>query len=291
MILTHPSLIDMTSLLPKNIDSASSITLIAGQGLYPMLMAENIQKAGFKLNLISFENETSQTLIEKIPSNNHIQVKVGQVGKLLNALKIFESRYALMAGQITPRKLFKGLVPDLKAIFLLAKLKERNAETIFGALADEMLKAGTTLLDARCFMETSLAHAGIMTAHKKLNVDTEDIEHGIYIAKEMARLDVGQSIVVRKGTIIAVEAFEGTDAMLKRAGSFHTDQLIFIKTVKKNQDWRFDVPVVGLKTLETLIETNIKTICLEAQSTIMLNKLEFLEKATKENIVCYGYTV
>ncbi len=275
--------------LDKDFDPQEPIALIAGRANYPILTAAKIREAGLPLRLIAFEGETEDSLWESFKEADRIRIKVGQVGKLLKALEHFKAPRALMAGQITPGRLFKGMVPDLKAIRLLAGLKERNAETIFGALAHEMEQVGTRLVDARAFLDDQLATPGLMVPGSKLGVEKAHIEHGVKIAKEMARLNVGQGVVVRKGTVLAVEAFEGTDAMLRRGGSFKTDHLIFVKTVKPKQDWRFDVPVIGLKTLETLAEAGIQTVALEADGVLMLDKPNLLKAAKARKIVFYGY--
>ena len=269
--------------LPDTFDQRP-IGLIAGKGRYPILTAECIRAAGVPLRLISFAGETEPSLVESAPAEAHIQIKVGQLGKLLKSLKRLGCGYALMAGQITPRRLFRGLHPDLKALAILNSLKVKNAETIFGAIAREIEALGVTMLDARSFLDDHLAHAGLMTSGK-LKVKTEDIEHGIRIAKGVADLDVGQGTVVRHGTVLAVEAFEGTDPMLRRAGTFKTDDLIFVKTVKRAQDYRFDVPVFGERTLDVMHEAGIRTAALESGRVLILDKSSIIEKAQSLKIL------
>src|SRR5689334_4968431 len=223
--------------LPASFDGTRPLALIAGQGVYPVLVAAAVRSAGIPLRLIAFEDETRPELVASFAPQDFRRLKVGQLGHMLDALKEFDAGYALMAGQITPRRLFKGLHPDLKATRILLSLKRRNAETIFGAIAREIEALGVTLLDARAFLDDQLAPAGCMTA-KKFSIDRDYLEHGVHIARECARLDIGQGCVVRKGTVLAVEAFEGTDEMLRRAGAFKTDEALFVKTVKTRQDWR-----------------------------------------------------
>jgi DUF1009 family protein len=207
---------------------------------------------------------------------------------MLKALREFDAGYALMAGQITPRRLFKGLHPDLKATKILFSLKRRNAETIFGAIAREIEELGVTLLDARAFLDDQLASAGCMTG-KKFPIESDYLDHGIHIARESARLDIGQGCVVRKGTVLAVEAFEGTDEMLRRAGAFKTDGALFVKTVKARQDFRFDVPCFGLRTLETMREARLAAAALESGKVIMLDKPNVLEQARAWGISLFGF--
>src|SRR4051812_13127205 len=186
---------------------------------------------------------------------------------MLKALDEFGAGAALMAGQITPKRLFKGLHPDLKATKILLSLKRRNAETIFGAIAREIEALGVLLLDARAFLDAQLATAGCMTG-RKFPIEPEYLAHGVEIARECARLDIGQGCVVRRGTVLAVEAFEGTDEMLRRAGTFKTDDALFVKTVKARQDWRFDVPCFGTRTLETMRDAQLGAAALEAGKVI-----------------------
>ena len=275
--------------LPDDFDS-QPIGLIAGKGLYPILMAERIRAAGIPLRLISFLGETEQNLVNSTPNNDHLQIKVGQLGKLLKSLNHLGCKYAVMAGQITPKRLFNGLKPDLKALAALNNLKIKNAETIFGAIAAEIEATGIEMLDARILLDDQLASEGLMT-RGKVQVSNEFIEHGIKVAKGITELDIGQGAVVRKGTVLAVEAYEGTDPMLKRAGSFKTNGLIFIKTVKRKQDYRFDVPVFGERTLEVMLESGIQTAALEVGRVIMLDKIKLLEKAAKLRIELIGYSV
>ncbi|TVP76787.1 MAG: LpxI family protein [Puniceicoccaceae bacterium] len=267
---------------------AQPVGLIAGKGLYPVLMAERIRAAGLHLRVVSFKDETEPSLIESLPSQDHIQIKVGQLGKLLKSLKKLGCHYAVMAGQITPRRLFHGLHPDLKALAILNRLKIKNAETIFGAIAAEIEALDIGMLDARSFLDDQLASEGPMTPGRA-QAAPEYIQHGIDIAKGITELDIGQGAVVRKGTVLAVEAYEGTDRMLQRAGSFKTDGLIFVKTVKKQQDYRFDVPVFGERTLDVMHAAGITTAALEADRVIMLNKAALLEKATQLKIELLGY--
>lgn len=268
--------------------SGQAIGLIAGKGDYPILTAARIREAGLPLRIISFEGETDPELIASVPAGDHIQVKVGQLGKLLKSLVQLNCGYALMAGQITPKRLF-DLRPDLKALKLLNSLRLKNAETIFGALAAEIEALNIQMLDARCFIEDQLATEGQMT-RGKLTVAGADIQHGIRIAKGITELDIGQGAVVRKGTVLAVEAYEGTDPMLRRAGSFKTKDLIFAKTVKKNQDYRFDVPVFGMRTLEVMDESGIRTAALEVGRVILLDKANVLKKAESLKISLIGFT-
>ncbi len=277
-----------SAFLPATFDPQLPVALIAGQGIYPQLVAKAARQAGVPLRLIAFEGETSLELVASFPEDERHTVHVGQVGKTLRLLEKFRAGYALMAGQVTPRRLFDGLRPDLKAAQILFSLKRKNAETIFGAVAREIEALGIRLLDARAFLDDQLAAAGCMTGGR-FPIEAEVIEHGVHIARECARLDIGQGCVVRKGTVLAVEAFEGTDAMLRRAGSLKADEALFVKTVKARQDFRFDVPCFGMMTLETMRESGLRAAALESGGVILLDKPAVLEKARSWGLAVLGF--
>ena len=277
-----------SAFLPKNFDQRRPVALIAGQGLYPVLVAAAIRQAGVPLRLVAFDEETPPDLLASFSESERRTLLVGQLGKMLKALGDFGAGYAIMAGQITPRRLFKGLHPDLKATKILLSLKRRNAETIFGAIAREIEGLGVTLLDARAFLDDQLAAPGCMTG-KSFPIPADYLEHGIHIARECARLDIGQGCVVRKGTVLAVEAFEGTDDMLRRAGAFKTDDALFVKTVKTKQDFRFDVPCFGLRTLEAMREAKLSAAALEAGKVIILDRPAVLAQAKSWGISLLGF--
>ena len=287
-MLSVATVSQLSAYLPPGFDSRRPLALIAGQGIYPQLVAKSARAAGITVRLVAFEEETAPELIRSFAAADVRLLKVGQIGAMLRALRDFGAASALMAGQITPRRLFSGLHPDLKATRLLLSLKRRNAETIFGAIAKEIEELGVTLLDARAFLDDQLATPGCLTG-KRFPIEQDYLDHGVTIARECARLDIGQGCVVRKGTVLAVEAFEGTDEMLRRAGGFKTDEALFVKTVKARQDWRFDVPCFGLRTLETMREAKLAAAALEAGKVIILEKPAVLEQARSWGIHLLGF--
>ena len=278
----------LSRFLPANFDISKPVALIAGRGIYPKLLADEARAKGVEVRLLAFEDETTDELFASFPEDQRGRFNVGKMGKWLKAIRNFGCGYAVAAGQIKPGKLFRGLKPDLKAASLLFKLKRRNADTIFGSIGEEIEAQGVEQLDARIFLDDHMASDGLMTKRFSKIEDTY-LKHGIEIATEMARLDVGQGVVVRKGTVIAVEAFEGTDPMLRRAGEFKTDQLIFVKTVKREQDYRFDVPVFGLRTLEVMRNAGISTAVLKADSVIILEREKTLAEANRAKIQIIGF--
>ena len=278
----------MSRFLPENFDASKPLALIAGQGQYPILLAQSARAAGIDLRLIELGGETPTELVNDFKPEQRATVKVGQVGKLLKELKNLDAGYAVMVGQVTPGKLFRGLHPDLKAIRMLAGLDRKNAETIFGAIGDEIENAGVHLLDARVFMDEDLADEGVMVKGKD-KIDPQHLEHGIEIARENARLDVGQGVVVSRGTVLAIEAFEGTNAMIERAGSFGAKNCLFVKLGKPEQDTRFDVPVFGLHTLQAMTKAGIGTAALQRGAVLLLDKPKLLSEAKKLRIGIRGF--
>ena len=272
----------ISKFLPTDFDKSAKIAILAGKGAYPSLLKDRLDAAGIPNALMAFEGETAPELWERFDDSQRACANVGQLGHLLKNLKKVGARYAIMAGQITPKKLFKGMKPDLKAILVLATLKRKNAETIFGAIADQLQKIGIDMLDARAFLGDSLAPKGFFCGANMKNILPEHIEHAMHIARECARLDIGQGCVVSRGTVLAVEAFEGTDAMLERAATFGAKDCIFAKTVKPNQDYRFDVPVIGERTMRKLAAADIKNVVVEADKVIVLEK-DKVKKLAEEN--------
>jgi DUF1009 family protein len=260
----------------------NALGIIAGNGRYPILLAEAARARGVKrLAIIGFSGETSPE-VEKL-ADNYTRLRVGQLGGLVSYFREQKITQAIMAGQITPGNLF-DLRPDMKALLLLAKLKERNAESIFGAIADELKKVGVELLPATTFLEDSLPAPGHIAGPKLSRSQQADVALGFKVAKEISRMDIGQSVVVKKGTIVAVEAFEGTDAAMERGGRLGKGDVVLVKVSKPNQDFRFDVPVVGTRTLEKAHESSVKVIACEARRTLLLDRKLVLEQAERWGI-------
>jgi DUF1009 family protein len=274
--------------LPENFDPTQPVAVIAGQRDYPVLSVEALRKAGVPVRLVALQGETQPELVDSFDESERAVIKVGQIGRMLKALQQLEARYALFVGQVSPGKLFRDLSPDIRALTLLASLKERNAHTIFGAITAEIERIGVQMLDARAFLDEQISTPGLMTPGK-LKAKQAHVDFGIRIAREIARLDVGQGVVVRKGTVLAVEAFEGTDDMLARANKYKTDQLVFVKCAKADQNPHFDWPVFGEKTLESMRASGITTAALEAGGVVMLYKAGLLKKAADAGIELLGF--
>lgn len=267
-------------------NTTSSLFLIAGNGTYPFLIARGARAAGVeKIVVAAFEGETSPDLADEV--DEMIWMKVGQVGKLLTAARKSGIAHGIMAGQIAPKNLF-DLRPDFKALILLATLKERNADSLFSTLASELEKAGVTLLPATTFLEESLVTPGWIAGPKLGKRALETVLFGHGIAKEVSRLDIGQTVIVKNGTVLAVEGFEGTNETIKRGGMLGRGNACMVKVSKPNHDMRFDVPVIGTKTLETAGKAGIKIIALEAGCTLLLEKEKLLPAAEALGITLWG---
>jgi len=263
-----------------------TLAIIAGNGIYPQAMAQAARLAGVpRLVVVAFQEETNPTLVDWVDELQWL--RVGQLGKMLHFLKSTGATHAVMSGQIHPQNLF-NLRPDLKALFLLAKLKRRNAESIFGAIADEMSKIGVKLLPATTFMEEHLAPTGRFAGPKLKKREEEDLHYGFQVAKESARLDIGQTVVIKNGTILAVEAFEGTNAAMKRGGELGRQDALMVKVSKPNQDFRFDVPVIGPLTIEAAKDSRIRAIGVEAGKTLLLEKTQLTALADQYRISIFG---
>jgi DUF1009 family protein len=256
--------------------------IIAGNGVYPRLLADSARKSGVKkIVAAAFTNETEATIAQHVDVVEWI--RVGQLSRLLNFLREQKVHHAIMAGQIAPRNLF-DLRPDWKALLVLAKLKQRNAESIFAAIADELAKIGVDLLPATRFLEDSLAPAGLIAGPKLSRREREDVDFGWKVAKEIARLDIGQTVLVKNGTVLAVEALEGTNDAIKRGGALAGKGAVMIKVAKPNQDTRFDVPVIGVNTIQMAGEAKLRVIALEAGKTLLLERDAIVDLAERGKI-------
>lgn len=260
--------------------------IIAGNGVYPLLLAQSARETGVtKIVAAAFTNETDASLA------NHVDeiewLRVGQLSRLLNFFREQKVRSVIMAGQIAPKNLF-DLRPDWKALFLLAHLKRRNAESIFAAIADELKKIEIEMLPATTFLEKFLAISGLIAGPKLSRREEEDVAFGWGVAKEISRLDIGQTVVVKNGTVLAVEAFEGTNETLKRGGILGRKDAIMVKVSKPTQDMRFDIPVIGVETVRIAAEAGVRAIAVEAGKTLLLEQGALVELAGRSNISIVG---
>ena len=262
------------------------IGLVAGRGTYPRLVLEGARRDGRELVVAAFEGETEPTVASR--GRPSTWLRVGQLGGLVSFFKKQGVDRAIFAGQITPKRLY-DLRPDLKALWILAQLKERNAATLFGAVVKELEKAGIRVLPATTFMEDHLAGTGLIAGPRPPLHLSADIKFGWPLAKAVARLNIGQSLVVRKGTVMAVEGFDGTDATLKRGGLVAGQDATAIKVTAPAQDMRFDVPVIGPRTIQSAAEGKVRTLVVEAGRTLVLELEELKKLAERHKITVWGH--
>jgi UDP-2,3-diacylglucosamine hydrolase len=256
--------------------------IIAGNGVYPRILAAAARKGGVKkIVAAAFTDETDPAI------SQHADVvewlRVGQLGRLLKFFREHEVHRAIMAGQIAPKNLF-DLRPDVKALVVLAKLKQRNAESIFTAIADELGKVDVHLLPATNFLEDSIASDGLIAGTKLSRAEEEDVDLGWSVAKQIAGLDIGQTIIVKNGTVLAVEAFEGTNDAIKRGGALAREGAVMIKVAKPNQDMRFDVPVIGIETVKVAAESKLRVIAIESGKTLLLERDAIVDLARRADL-------
>ena len=263
-----------------------TLFLIAGRGRYPSLLIEAARAAGVKrISVAAFQGETPEATCASADEVHWL--RVGQLGKLLDAARKSGARHAMMAGQLAPSNLF-DLRPDIRALMLLARLKRRNAETLFGEVANQLAGAGVELLNAMTFLDDHVAHLGHIAGPRIRSRDMDDIRFGFEIAKGVSRLDIGQTVIVKTGTVLAVEAFEGTNECIRRGGSLGRKNAILVKVTKPGQDMRFDVPVIGEMTIAVAREANLKIIACEANCTLLLDSPAVCRAASEGGITLYG---
>ena len=260
----------------------AALGIIAGNGVYPRLLANAARKAGVKkIVAAAFTSETDPALTQHVDLVEWM--RVGQLNRLLKFFRDQDVHHAIMAGQVAPKNLF-DLHPDWRALLLLGKLKERNAESIFAAIAGELSKVDVDLLPATTFLEASLAPAGLIAGPKLSRREEEDVDLGWKLAKEIARLDIGQTVIVRNGTIVAVEALEGTNDAIKRGGALARKGAVMVKVTKPNQDMRFDVPVIGVETIRVAAEAKLRVIAIEVGKTLLLERDAIVDFAGRAGI-------
>jgi hypothetical protein len=234
------------------------------------------------MSVVAIKEETDPA-IEKI-ADSITWVGIGQLGKTIKFFKREGVEKAIMAGQVKHVQIFSGALPDVRMLKMLLSLPRRNTDALIGGIAKELESEGIELLDSTFFLQDQLADERVLSKRAPDKRETEDIEYGLHIAHEIARLDLGQTIVVRAKACVAIEAMEGTDATIKRAGSLARGRLTVVKVAKPKQDMRFDVPVVGIPTIETMIEAGATCLCVTAGKTLMFDKEEMLTLANKNKI-------
>ncbi len=249
-----------------------SIGIIAGSRSLPLLFARQARTVGVKhLVAVAFEGETDPAIAALV--DEVVWVKVGQLAKMISAFTDRGVKQCVMLGQLAPKNLY-NVRPDLRGMAVLFKLKVRNAHTIFGAIATELKKDGVELIEATPWLQPLMPDAGFHLGRALSATQREDVAFGFGIAKEVSRLEIGQLVIVKEGTVLAVEGFEGTDKCLARGGELAGKDggAVAVKVTKLNHDMRFDVPCLGPQTLETCAQSGVAVLALEAGKTLLLEK-------------------
>ncbi len=261
-----------------------SIGLIAGNRSLPLEVARHARRMGVKrIVAVGFEGETDPALSGVV--DELVWLRVGQLSKLIRAFTDRGIRHCVMAGQVAPKNLW-DIRPDLRALGLLLRLKEKNAHTLFGGIADELAKDGISLIPATPWLKPLMPEAGFHLGPALSGPQTSDTRFGFQIAKEVSKLEIGQTVVVRDGTVLAVEGFEGTDRCLRRGGELagKGGGAVAVKVAKEKHDWRFDIPCLGPRTIEICAEAGISVLAFEAGKSLLLEQETCAELARKNKI-------
>jgi UDP-2,3-diacylglucosamine hydrolase len=268
----------------------SRIGLIAGNGKFPFLALHGARDLGHDVTVVAVKEEAFPELEEtarRAGASLH-WVSLGQLGKCIKILKADGISQAVMAGQVKHVKIFSGIIPDLTLLSVLTRLKARNTDALISAVADVMRDQGIDLLDSTVFLAPLLAKAGVLSARPPSEEEREDIEFGYRMADAIAALDVGQTIAVRHKAVVAVEAMEGTDAVIARAGELAGEGTRIVKVAKPNQDMRFDVPVIGVATIRAMRAAGATALSIDAGKTLVLDGEQVFAQANDASIAIVG---
>jgi DUF1009 family protein len=272
----------MTADARQTAPPVTELVLIAGKGDYPLLLARSARQQGVtRIVAIAFRHETSREIERCVDDVRWVYL--GQLQAVFDSFQAAGIRHAVMAGQITPTHLF-SLRFDRAALALLGRLKERNAHSIFGGFCDELNRLGVELLPASQFMESAMPAAGPIAGREPTESERADITLGLRVAKTTSGIEIGQTVVLKQGTILAVEAFEGTDEAILRGGRLGGPGVVVVKVAKRGHDMRFDIPVIGLRTLKALRKARAAVLAVEARRTILLEREAVTREAARQNL-------
>ncbi len=265
--------------------------LIAGNGRFPFLVLDAARRAGHDVTVIAVKEEAFpelEAVAAEPPVATVHRVSLGQLGKCIKLLKAAGVEQAVMAGQVKHTKLFADIVPDMTLLGVLMRLKSRNTDALIAGVADVLRDNGITLIDSTAFLTPLMAKPGVLTTRQPSADEQTDLEFGYRMADAIAGLDIGQAIAVKSAAVVAVEAMEGTDALIARAGQLAGAGVSIIKVAKPNQDMRFDVPVVGVATIRTLSAAGASVLSVDAGKTLMIDGDAIIEAANAAGITIVG---
>jgi len=272
-----------------NFESNKKLGIIAGKGELPAAIAVEAKSQGYSVFAVALESLADETLSKYVDEIKW--VNVGKFGKLIDTLKKAGISEAVMAGKVSKSLLYKSkITPDLRAVKLLFSLKDRKDDSILLAITNELANEGIKLLEITKFSSRILMPEGILTKNKPSKEEWKDIEFGWNIAKEIGRLDIGQTVVIKNCAVMAVEAIEGTDEAIKRGCKLAGKGAVVIKVSKPEQDMRFDVPAVGLQTLNVIKEYGGSVLAVESGKSLILSKEAVIKEAQRAGISIVGYT-
>ncbi len=264
--------------------------LLAGNGRFPFLVLEAARSLGHDITIIAVKEEADADLEAAAAAPTPVpihRVSLGHLGTCLQILQQAGVTHAVMAGQVKHTKIF-GVMPDLTFMSLLAKLTTRNTDALIGAVADVMRDRGIELIDSTALLTPLLAEAGVMTARRPTEAETASLTFGYRMADTIAGLDIGQTIAVKQSAVVAVEAMEGTDAVIARAGELAGPGVVLVKVAKPRQDMRFDVPIVGVPTIQAMARAGASVLSLDAGKALMFDKTAMIAAADAAGIAIVG---
>ncbi len=268
--------------------------LIAGNGRFPFLVLEAARAAGHQVTIIALKEEAFPELeaeAAKAPAAVVHRVSLGKLGTWVGLLERAGATHALMAGQVKHTRLFSDIVPDLTALSLLTRITSKNTDVIIAAVADFLRERGIELVDSTAFLTPLMAREGVLTKRAPTETERADLAFGYGIADVIAGLDIGQAIAVKSVAVVAVEAMEGTDQVIARAGQLAGGGVSIVKVAKPNQDMRFDVPVIGVATIRAMQEAGASTLSVDAGKTLMIDGDAIIAAADAAGIVIVGRRV
>jgi UDP-2,3-diacylglucosamine hydrolase len=264
-----------------------TIGIIAGNGRFPILAAEEAKRAGYRVVTCAIEQEAEPSL--QGLSDAFCWVKIGELKKLSKFLHDEGAHEAIMAGKVEKVRFFKENVRlDLDMMSILVKLKDHKDDSLLGGIADYLFRKGIVLQDSTLLLKSQMPGPGVLGKKKPSKAVMDNITFGFEMAQKISGADIGQTVVVKNKAVLAVEAIEGTDEAIHRGALLGRGKIVVVKVAKPNQDMRFDVPAVGLKTLEGLIEAQATAFAFEAHKTLFIGQDIFVEKANRAGIVLYG---
>ncbi|MCU0580324.1 MAG: UDP-2,3-diacylglucosamine diphosphatase LpxI [Desulfobacterota bacterium] len=249
---------------------STPIGLIAGNGRFPLLVAQAARAEGKKIVAVAHLGETRPELASAVDVIHW--VRLGELGKLIRVFRNEAVTRVIMAGGVDKKKMFSRARPDWMGLKLLARMTQRRDDLILRTVADELEKEGLRVLPSTTLLPSLLAPAGTLSRRQPTEEEEKDIAFGWPLAKELGRLDIGQCLVVRKGAVVAVEAIEGTDATILRGGQLAREKAVVIKVSKPTQDLRFDLPAIGEQTIQTMQEVKAAVLAIEAQKTLIFDR-------------------